>query len=74
VYVPDPAKDITNLVSASHLDAQNFAGFTFGKNLEWPATDFAIGRKPLRAGAGIDHDVEALAAKWALDGFGDFHV
>jgi hypothetical protein len=74
VYVPDPGKDTTNLRSALHLNAQDFPGFAFGNDLEWPATDLAIGRESLRGNAGIEHDFEALAAKWALNGFGDFHI
>jgi hypothetical protein len=57
-----------------HLNTQDFTGLAFNKNLKWPATDFAIGRKSLCPNAGINHEVEALAAKWALDGFGNFHV
>jgi hypothetical protein len=57
-----------------HLNTQDFAGLAFDNDFEWPATDFAIGRKSLRRNAGINHEVEALAAKWALDGFGNFHV
>jgi len=55
------------------LNAQDFAGLAFDNDLEWPATDFAIGRKSLCRNAGIDHEIEALAAKWALNGFGSFH-
>jgi hypothetical protein len=73
LYVPDPAKDTTILGLTLYLNAQDFAGFAFGKDLEWPATDLAIGCKSLRRDAGIEHDFEALAAKWALDGFGNFH-
>jgi hypothetical protein len=61
-------------MSALHLDAQDFAGFTFGNDFEWPATDLAIGRKPLGGNTGVEHDFEALAAKWAMDGFGCFHA
>jgi hypothetical protein len=74
LYVPAPAKDTTNLVLALYLNTQDFAGFAFDRNLEWPATDLAIGRKPLRRNAGIDHDFKPLTAKWALDGFGNFHI
>jgi hypothetical protein len=56
-----------------HLNTRDFAGLAFNKNLKWPATDFAIGRKSLRRNACIDHEIKALAAKWALNGFGDFH-
>ena len=57
-----------------HLDIQHFAGFAFGKNFKWPATDFAIGGKTLSRNARVDDEVEVLAAKRALDGFSDFHV
>ena len=73
MYVPAPAKDTTNLVLALRLNAQDFARLTFNKDLEWPATDLAIGRKPLRRNAGIDRKFEDLTAKGTLDGFGDFH-
>jgi hypothetical protein len=74
VYVPGSAKDTTNLVLALHLNADDFAGFTFGDDLEWPATDLAIGCESLRGNTGVEHDFEALAAKGALDGFGCFHA
>jgi hypothetical protein len=74
VYVPDPAKDTTNFRSALHRNTQDFAGFALGNDLEWPATDLAVGCEPLCRDAGVEHDFEALAAKWALDGFGDFHM
>jgi len=61
-------------VLALHLNTQDFAGFAFGNNLEWPAADLAVSCEPLRGDAGVEHNFEALAAKWALDGFGDFHT
>jgi hypothetical protein len=72
--VPASTKDTTNLISALYLNAQDFTRLAFGNDLEWAATDLAISRKPLRPDAGVEHDFEALAAKGALDGFGDFHV
>jgi hypothetical protein len=57
-----------------NLETYNFTRFAFGNDLEWPATDLAICSETLGRNAGVEHDFEALAAKGALDGFGDFHV
>jgi hypothetical protein len=57
-----------------HLNIQDFARLAFGKHFKWPATDLAVSRKPLRRNARIDHKLKGLAAVWALDGFGNFHV
>ena len=57
-----------------HFQAQNFTRLTFNEHLERPAAHFAIGRKPLRWGARVNHQVKALAAVWALNGFAEFHV
>jgi hypothetical protein len=62
-----------NLLPALRLQPENLARLAFGEDLERPAADFAIGRKPLRGDAGVNHQVEALAAIWALDGLADFH-
>jgi hypothetical protein len=61
-------------VLALHVNTQDFTGLAFGNNLEWSATDLAVGCEALCGDAGIEHDFEALAAKWTLDGFGDFHA
>ncbi len=57
-----------------HFQVQNFAWFTFNENLEGPAAYFTISRKSLRWGACVNHQLKALAAVWALNGFADFHV
>jgi hypothetical protein len=57
-----------------YLNTQDFAGLAFGYNLKRAATDLAIGGKPLVGDAGVDGDFKALAAKGALDGFGNFHT
>jgi hypothetical protein len=57
----------------AHIQAQNFARFAFGGDLERAAADFAIRGEGLRGDAGIDDDFKTLSAKGALDGFGDLH-
>jgi hypothetical protein len=57
-----------------NFETYDFARLAFGNNVEWPATDLAIGGETLCRDAGVEHDFEALTAKGALDGFGDFHV
>jgi hypothetical protein len=56
-----------------YLNTQDFAGLAFGNDLKWPATDLAIGGKPLVSNAGVDGNFKALAAKGTLDRFGNFH-
>jgi hypothetical protein len=56
-----------------HREAQNFAIFAFDRDLERPATDFAIGREPLVGDAHIDGHIERLAAVRTLDGGELFH-
>jgi len=60
-------------LAGRHIQAQNFARFTFGDNLQRPAAHFAVGGESLKAGAGIHHDLDALAAIRAPNGFENFH-
>jgi len=55
------------------LQAQNFARLAFRQNLERTATNLAIGDELLGCHAGIDKEVEGLAAERALDGGADLH-
>jgi len=57
-----------------YLNTRDFAGLAFNKHVKWPATDLAIGREALGCDACVDHKLKALAAVWALDRFGNFHV
>jgi hypothetical protein len=57
-----------------NFQGQNFARLAFGVDLERAAAYFAIRRKPLRRGAGVNYQVEALAAVGASDGFAGFHI
>jgi hypothetical protein len=58
----------------SHLDPQNLARFTFNKDLERTTADLTIRNKPLRGAARINHQLVALAAIRALNGFAHFHI
>jgi hypothetical protein len=62
-----------NASARLHVQAQNFAGLAFGRDLEWPTADLAICREPLKSFRGVHHNVDALAAVRALNWFGDFH-
>ena len=66
--------DFLARLPSEHLHAQDFTRFAFGNHFKWPAADLTIGRKSLCRGARIHHQIEALAAIWALDGFADFHT
>jgi hypothetical protein len=57
-----------------YLNTQDLAGLAFRYDLKWPATDLAIGGKPLVSNARVDGNFKALAAKGTLDRFGDFHT
>jgi hypothetical protein len=57
-----------------HFQAQNLARFTFNQDLEGPTANFAIGGEMLRRGARVNHQVKALTAIRALNGFAGFHV
>jgi hypothetical protein len=74
LYGPDLAKDTTNLTLTLHLKTQDLAGLALGKHLKWATTDLAIGREALGCDACVDHKLKTLATKWALNGFGYFHV
>jgi hypothetical protein len=56
------------------VQAQNFARFALGNDLEWPAAHFAIRREPLEWQRRVNYHLELLAAKWALDVFRNFHI
>jgi NAD-dependent SIR2 family protein deacetylase len=57
-----------------HFQTQHFARFALGDDFKGPATDLAIGHKPLRRGTGVNNQIKALAAKRAANGFTDFHA
>ena len=60
-------------LSGFNFETQHFTRLAFGDDLEWPAADFAVGGETLKRHTRVNHQVEALAAKRALDGFRDFH-
>jgi hypothetical protein len=45
-----------------------------GSHFEGAATDLAFGGKPLGCDTRINHQIRALAAIRALNGFADFHL
>jgi hypothetical protein len=57
-----------------HFQTQDFAGFALGNDFKGPATDLAIGHKPLRRGTGVNDQIKAPATKRAANGFTDFHA
>src|SRR5262245_11228618 len=59
--------------SAPHFQAQNLARLAFCEHLKRPTTNFAIGRKALFGDRGVNGQLKRLAAKRALDRFGDLH-
>src|SRR5688572_8823345 len=59
--------------SSQHIEAQDFARLAIDNHLKRTAADFAIRRETLRRDAGVDDQLEALAAERALDGFSDLH-
>jgi hypothetical protein len=59
--------------TAPHIQGENLARLAFRHDLEGPATDLAVRRELLRGLAGVDHQLETLAAKGALHGFGYLH-
>src|SRR2546427_12488721 len=65
-----PALSLTSL----HVQTENFPRLAFRNHLEWPAADFAIDNEGLGTDTGIDRQLEALAAKGALDGFRYLHA
>jgi hypothetical protein len=58
---------------ALDIQAQNFARLALDDDLKRPAANLAIRREPLRRDAGINGQLERLATKRALDGFGNLH-
>jgi hypothetical protein len=58
---------------ARHVQAQNLARRAFDRHLERTAAHLAVRREPLVRHARVNDEVEALAAKRALDRFRDFH-
>lgn len=78
---PPPAKPVSIVcawplkLSSVPFNAQtkNLARLACHGDLERPAADFTIGRKPLGRHGGVDRQVERLPAEWALHGFGYFH-
>jgi hypothetical protein len=50
------------------------AGFTVHDHLEWTTADLAVGVEALESLAGVDYEVEGLAAMGADDGLGYFHA
>jgi len=69
----DGERDDSDKSPAPHLQAQNFAGFTFGEDLEGAAANLAIRREALLGDGGVNGQLEGLAAERALDGLGDLH-
>ena len=61
------------MLAALHFDAQNFSRFTLCVNFERPAAHLAIGSEPLGRDAGVNRQLERLAAKGANDSFNGFH-
>ena len=59
---------------SQHIQAQHLARFALGYDFEWPATNLAVSRESLCGDARVHRQVEALAAKGALDGLGHFHT
>jgi len=58
---------------ALNFEAQDFAGFAFGEDIEGAAADFAVGGEALLGERGVHDEIEFLAAEGALDWCGDFH-
>ena len=56
-----------------HFQTENLPGLALGKNLEGTAAHFAIRGEPLLLDAGINRQVELLAAERALNGSRNFH-
>ena len=61
-------------LTCHHLKADDFARFAFGDDFKRAAADFAIGREPLAGDAGVNGQLERLAAEWTRNGFVDDHV
>lgn len=59
--------------SRLHVQRDDFARFTLGKDLERPAADFAVGREPLLGDAGVHQQFHRLAAVGTLDALGFLH-
>jgi len=49
-------------------EIHHFTRFAFGGDFERPTANFAIRGEPLRCYAGVDENLEALAAERALNG------
>ena len=56
-----------------YAPGEDLAGFAFDLEIEGAAADLAVGGQVLVGQAGIDDQIELLAAEGALDGLGDFH-
>ena len=61
------------LLTPPHLHTQNLTRLAHSQHFKRPATDFAIGREPLRGHARINSQFKTLAAIGALHGFRFFH-
>src|SRR5262245_16385380 len=55
------------------LKTEDFPRFAFHQHLKGPATYFTIGSEALGSNAGIDDQLEMLAAKRALNAFRNLH-
>ncbi|SPE59626.1 hypothetical protein SBV1_3390003 [Verrucomicrobia bacterium] len=58
---------------ALDLKAQNLARLTLGEHLERSATDLAIRGEALHLYTCVNHQVESLPTKRAVDALGNFH-
>ena len=56
-------------LNSTGSEAQHLSRLAFGPDLERAAAYLAIGREVLRRNAGINCQLETLAAKGALNGF-----
>ena len=55
------------------FNAQDFARFALGNDLNRATADFTICGETLRGHACVDDQFEPLAAKWTKDFLGNFH-
>ena len=60
--------------TTAHVQAQNFARFTFRKDFEGTAANFAVGGELLGAGGSIHDQFKGRATKRAHDRLGNFHT
>ena len=63
-----------NKSPALDLDAEYLTRLTFGRDINGPATDFAVSSQPLAGDARVEHEFEFLSAKWTSNRGGTFHA